>query len=221
MKKAVVFVALLVLVLGVVLAVAVQETRIGEEVIDEWNPITPPVLYHYRNDTEDKFNATGCAFIDRAVANTRASDLKSLLESKSILELFLELNISASGSVRVRVGTLTFSDSTYNPYYYDPKSVKTDLVNVIFDESGAYINDRVKIDVNETRAKADFLEIKNEGTKPVEISGNIKLIGKMPKPFHPYLGLGTLIGLSGFFLMAYGFWAKPKRRITKQSVKVK
>ncbi len=221
MKKAVVFAALLILVLGVVLAVAIQETRVGEDVIDEWNPISPSVLYPYRNDTENKFNSTGCAFIDRAVANTRANDFKSLLESKNILELFLELNVSASGSVRVRVGTLTFADSTYNPYYYDPKSVKADLVNVIFDESGAYINDRVRIDVNETRANADFLEIKNEGTRPVEISGNIKLIGKMPKPFYPYLGLGTLICLSGFFLMAYGFWAKPKRKITKQSVKVK
>lgn len=195
-----VFAGLVVFLLGF-LFIVIRETRIVEDVIDEWNPISPSVLYPYRNDTENKFNATYYAFIDRAVVSSGASDFKSLLEGKNILELFLELNISASSSVRVRVGTLSIADSTY------------DLVNVIFNESGSYINDRVRIDVNGADANANFLEIKNEGTKPVEISGNIKLLGKIPKPFYPYQSLGTLICLSGFSLMAYGFRAKSKRRI--------
>lgn len=214
MKKTVAFVGLMVLVLGIFLAFAVVETRICEEVIDEWGPIYPSILYPYRNDAENKFNTTGYAFIDRAIANNRANDLKSLLEIKNILGLFLELNMSASNPVRVRVGIVKLLDFAY---YYNQRSAKVEWINVIFETNGTYIDNRVNIEIiiNEdgARANADFLEIENEGTEPVEISGNIKLVGKTLKPFYPYMGLGTLICFLGFSLTAYGFSAKPKKRM--------
>ena len=45
MKRVMVTLALLFFVTGIVSAFSIQETRIEETVIDEWNPVTPSILY--------------------------------------------------------------------------------------------------------------------------------------------------------------------------------
>jgi len=87
MKKATAILALLFFVTGIFLAFSIQETRIEETVIDEWNPITPSTLYPQ--------NVTGWAFMALTPNGT-----------------YLELNISASDDVRVIIGTLIFYDET-------------------------------------------------------------------------------------------------------------
>ena len=85
MKRVMVTLALLFFVTGIVLAFYVQETRIEEAVIDEWNPVTPSTLYPR--------NVTGWAFMALTPNGT-----------------FLELNISASNNVTVIIGKLVYFD---------------------------------------------------------------------------------------------------------------
>jgi hypothetical protein len=81
MEKAIVVVALILLLTGIVLAVSIRESRTEEGILDRWDPITPSKLY--------PTNETGWGFM---INNTDGT--------------FLELNIVASDVVRVRVGTL-------------------------------------------------------------------------------------------------------------------
>lgn len=201
MKKFVVTIALLILILGVI-SFLIIETRLEEEIIDEWNPIKPSTLYPYWNETSNEFNSTGYMFIDRAKGNPNNKKFKQLFEQREISELFLELNVTASGPVRVRVGN----------WSYDPNTGKTYFRNTIFDEKGMYIAERVEVDVINGSANANFLEIANEDVNPVNISGNIKLKAKMPKVFYPFYGFGILMCLLGFSLVFYGLLAKPKRK---------
>ncbi|MCS7115675.1 MAG: hypothetical protein RMJ15_03100 [Nitrososphaerota archaeon] len=207
MKKSVVAAALVIIAMGFVLAISVQEKRVVEYVIDEWNPITPSTLYPHWNHDANEFNSTGYAFISRAKGNPQK---KALLESGEILELYLDLDISASGPVRVRVGSISSTDNSLTNYqFHDPQLPPKYNLTVIFDESGSRIFKRVRID----GTNADFLDIINEGAVSVNISGAIKLIGKLPTISYPFLGPGTLMCLIGFFLLFYGVLAKPKRRI--------
>jgi len=78
-------IAILFFAVGMILVFSVQETRVEEAVIDEWNPITPSTLYPQ--------NVTGWAF---NVLTTNGT--------------FLELNISASDNVKVIIGALHYDE---------------------------------------------------------------------------------------------------------------
>lgn len=161
---------------GIILAFSIQESHTEEGVIDEWDPIKPSILYPQ--------NITGWAFMaDISQGN------------------FLELNISASDIVRVRIGTI-IANATEGYIWKD----------LLFDNYGKRFNQRVSIAEIGVNA---YLEIKNEGERPVNIYGSIKKIGDIQKKSNPYLGLGTLTLLLGLILLIYGLSAKPKKRKSK------
>lgn len=172
MRKAIVIVALILLLTGIVLAVSIQESHTEEGILDRWDPITPSKLYPQ--------NVTGWLFMAKTSDGT-----------------FLELNITASDVVRVRIGTLTTNVSG-----------EATWEKLIFNHTGTRFTQRVAI----AETDANFLEIKNEGTNIVNISGDIKKIGNIRQTFHPYSGLGTIAALFGLILLIYGVSAKPKKR---------
>lgn len=116
---------------------------------------------------------------------------------------FFELNVSASGTVRVRIGT---------PIYiaYTGEIV---LTNLIFDQVGTGFTQKVEVDKSDTYQ----VEIKNEGTTPVNISGNVfaKKIETIYQTFYPYLSLGTLVVLVGLASLIYGVLTKPKKGVRR------
>ena len=152
------------------MAFCVQETRIEEAVIDEWNPVTPLTLYPR--------NVTGWAFMALIPNGT-----------------FLELNISASDNVTVIIGKLVYFDEVTREEIWN---------NVIFNQTGTTFTQKVEI----AGENVDFLEIKNEGTSPVNIYGSIRKIGNVSRQSHPYAGLGTLATLSGLIMLIYGIFAE-------------
>jgi len=161
------------------LTFSMQESRSEETVLDEWDPLTPSTLY--------PGNVTGWAFMALTQNGT-----------------FLELNISASGDVRVRIGVFLTADEVTGEIVWE---------NLVFDHVGTRFTQRVAI----TGTDADFLEIKNEGAAPVNISGNIKKIGNTYRTYYPHASLGTLTVLAGLSLLLYGVFAKPrKRRLRKR-----
>lgn len=172
MRKAIAIVALILLLTGIVLAVSIQESRTEEGILDRWDPIKPSELY--------PTNVTGWAFMALKPEGT-----------------FLELNISASDVVRVRIGIVV----------PDPYGEPT-LQKLAFNDTGTRFTQRITI----AETDANFLEIKNEGTNVVNISGDIKKIGNIRRTSYPYLGLGTLAAVFGLILSIYGVSAKPKKR---------
>lgn len=213
MKKGFVITAVIIILIGIVLAFSVRETYVEECVIDEWNPITPSTLYPNWNYDADEFNSTGYAFISRAKSDPQK---RALLESEEILELYLDLDISASNTIRVRVGSISAANNSLHDYQFCDMHLppKYNLA-VIFDESGTRISKRVRID----GTSADFLDIINEGVVPADILGSVKLIGKLQMISNPFSGLGTLICLIGVFLLFYGVLAKSKRRVIERKIK--
>jgi len=181
MKKAIVVTALLFLIIGIFLAFSIQENRVEEVVVDEWDPITPSILYPQ--------NVTGWAFMALTPNGT-----------------FIELNISASDTVRIIIGKLIFYNETTGQEIWH---------NVIFNQTGTIFTKKVEI----AGKNVDFLEIKNEGTSPVNISGSIKKMGSAYQPFYPYSGLGTLAVLLGLTMLIYGILTKP--RTSKRHHKIK
>jgi hypothetical protein len=179
-RKVIVIVALMLLVVGVVLAFLIQESYNEEVVLDKWDPLTPSKLYPQ--------NVTGWAFMALTSGGT-----------------FLELNMSASDAVRVRIGTVTIDNVTGEEVWE----------NLIFDHVGTYFNQRVAI----VGTRADFLEIKNEGANTVNISGNVKKIGNVYKTFNSYSSLGTLAVLVGLASLIYGVLTKPKKRRSKRKAR--
>jgi hypothetical protein len=161
------------LIVSLILLFGVWQFRHEETVLDAWDPITPSVLY--------PGNITGWAFMALTKDGT-----------------FLELNITASDNVRVRIGNIAFNETTGEHVW----------TNLIFDHSGKLFSQKVAI--NETCA--DFLEIKNEGRNAVKISGNIKKLGNIYRIYYPYASLGTLTLLGGTSLLLIGFTVKPKER---------
>lgn len=176
MRKAIVIVALILLLTGIVLAVSIQESRTEEGILDRWDPITPSELYPPPHQEA----ATGWAFM--------------ALKPRGTL---LELNITTSNATRVRIGTI-IADVHGEPT----------LVNLIFNHTGTRFTQRITI----AETDANFLEIKNEGTNVVNISGDIKKIGNIRRTSYPYSELGTLAAVFGLILLIYGVSAKPKKR---------
>jgi hypothetical protein len=171
--KFIVVLALMLLTMGLILLFGVWQTRLEETVLDAWDPITPSVLY--------PGNVTGWAFM----ASTKDGT-------------FLELNITASDNVRVRMGNIASNETTGEPIW----------TNLIFDCSDKLFNPKVAIN----GTSADFLEIKNEGKNAVKFSGNIKKLENIYHTYNPYTSLGTLTLLGGTSLLLIGFTVKPKKR---------
>jgi hypothetical protein len=171
--KSIVILALMFLTVGLVLSFGVWQSRLEEVVLDVWDPVTPSVLY--------PGNATGWAFMALTKDGT-----------------FLELNITASDNVRIRIGNIAFSETTG----------ETVWTNLIFDCSDKLFNQKVAIN----GTSADFLEIKNEGKNAVIISGNIKKLGNTYCIYYPYASLGALTLLGGTTMLLIGFTVKPKKR---------
>jgi len=171
--RSLVILALMFLTAGVILSFGVWQSRFEETVLDAWDPITPSVLY--------PGNVTGWAFMALTKNGT-----------------FLELNITASDNVRVRIGNISFNEITGEQIW----------TNIIFDHNDKLFNQKVAIN----GTGADFLEIKNEGRNAVKISGNIKKLGNVNRTYYPYISLGTLIFLGGICALFIGFTAKPKKR---------
>lgn len=212
MRKSLVVIALAIFMFGVVLAVLVRETRIEEDVIDEWNPIYPSVLYPHWDYEKNEFNVTGYAFISRAKG---IPEKRAILEKA--LEVYLELNISASDEVRVRVGFISWDEGmpsqSSNPLYPPKHSMIA-----IFDDSGTKFDQRVMVQ-GANGTSADFLDIINEGTNVVNLSGSVKLVGKIEKTLYPLSILGIELCLLGFSLLIFGLLIKPKRKLAQKEGK--
>lgn len=174
LKKVIIVASLLLLLIAVILVYCIKECRIQEVIIDKWDPITPSVL--------EPYNQTGWAF---AVLTSNGT--------------YLELNISASGRVRIIIGKLVYFNEITRERIYS---------NVVFNETGTRFIRKVEI----AEKDVDFLEIENRETYPVEISGNINKTGNVHQQFYPYSSIGTLIGLVGLSLLVYGIVAKANKK---------
>jgi len=121
---------------------------------------------------------------------------------------FLKLNVTTSDSVALMIGELTYNnvtgDQTWN--------------NLIFNQVGMHFVQDVAIN----GTGASFLEIDNNGTTPVNISGNVTKIGTVNHAVYPYSLLGTLVALAGFILLIYGVVTRPgpgRKHAKKKTVK--
>ena len=102
MKKAIIMLALIIFLSGVIVATLIVEHRTKEGIVDEWNPITPRELYPQ--------NITGWAVNVNITGGT-----------------CLELNISASDDVKVIVGILVdYNEITKETKYGKVLFNKTD-----------------------------------------------------------------------------------------------
>jgi hypothetical protein len=121
---------------------------------------------------------------------------------------FLKLNVTASDNVALMIGELTENnvtgDQTWN--------------NLVFNQVGT----RFAQDVSINGTRASFLEIDNNGTTPVNLSGNVTKIGTTNHTVYPYSLLGTLMALAGFILLIYGIVTRPgpgRKHAKKKTVK--
>ncbi|MEM3697224.1 MAG: hypothetical protein QXQ94_06970 [Candidatus Bathyarchaeia archaeon] len=117
---------------------------------------------------------------------------------------FLELNISASEPVRVIIGRLVS---------FDPTTKEEVWEDVIFNQTGTIFKQKVEI----AGKNADFLQIKNERTNSVSISGDVKKIGEVTRSFYPYTGLGTITALLSVSMLTYGILAKSRVRMQSKT----
>lgn len=181
-KKAIVIVASILLTVGIVSATfSIQESYTEESTLNRWDLNNEPIT----------LKSTGPGLIWGLEMPERS---------------FFELNVSASGSVRVRIGTPTFIEDTEEVV----------LTNLIFDHVGTRFTQKVEVDKSGTYQ----VEIKNEGT-PVNISGNVfaKKIVTIYQAVYPYSSLGTLVAIGGLTLLIYGVLIRPKKRRSKRKAR--
>lgn len=172
--------ALAFLIAGTVLAAfSIQESHTDENILDTWN-------------------LNGSSALD-----PQAPGPSWALEMPE--GSFFELNISASNTLRLRIGTLVHNEDTGEDF----------LTNLVFDQIGTRFIQQVVAGGNNTYQ----VEIKNEGTSLVSIWGNIlaKKAVVTYQTVYPYASLGTLAVLTGSASMIYGFLTKPKKRPGKRS----
>jgi hypothetical protein len=172
--------ALIFLILGIVLVFSIQESHSEENTLDKWDPLTPSTL--------NPQNLTGWAYMVSTPDGT-----------------FLKLNVSASETVRLRIGFFTIDEVTGKKIWR----------NLIFNQTGTRFTQKVAI----TGTDADYLEIENEGTGLVNISGNIKKIGNIYQTIYSYSSLGTLVMLVGLISLIYGILTKPNKRHPKRKAR--
>ena len=113
---------------------------------------------------------------------------------------FFELNVSASDKVRIRIGI---------PVYVEEEA-KMILTDLIFNKVGVYFSQKVEVNKSGTYQ----VEIKNEGTNPVNVSGIIfaKRLMVFHQTVYPYSSLGYPLVFGGVILLIYGILNKPKKR---------
>lgn len=121
---------------------------------------------------------------------------------------FLKLNVTASDNVALMIG---------EPIANNVTGEQT-MSNLIFNQVGT----RFTQDVAINGTNASLLEIMNNETTPVNISGNVTKIGIINQTVYPYSLLGTLLALAGFILLIYGVVTRPgpgRKHVKKKTVK--
>ena len=182
-RKAFVIMGLILLTAGIVLAYSHPESLPEQVTLDKWDPVTPSTLTPQ--------NQTGWDF----TALTQGGN-------------FLKLNVTASNSVALMIGELTYNNVTGDQEWN----------NLVFNQVGMHFAQNVAI----AGTRASFLEIDNNGTTPVNISGNVTKIGTINHTVYPYSLLGALVALAGFILLIYGIVTRPgpgRKHAKKKTVK--
>jgi len=118
---------------------------------------------------------------------------------------FFELNISASNTVRIKIGVPV----------YDEVENKIVLKNIIFNRVGINFTQIVEIRESGTYQ----VEIKNEGTNAVNISGSVSAKKAIYRTVYPYLSLATPILFGSLISLTYGIFAKTEKRNIKMKHK--
>ena len=121
---------------------------------------------------------------------------------------FLKLNVTASDNVTLIVGEPNINNVTGEEIWN----------NLIFNQVGTRFTQEVAI----AGTSATCLEIENEGTTPVNLSGDVTKLGNVNHTVYPYSLLGTLLAVAGFILLIYGIVTRPgpgRKHSKKKTVK--
>jgi hypothetical protein len=110
---------------------------------------------------------------------------------------FLKLNVTASDNVTLIIGKPIYNNVTGEENW----------TNVIFNQVGTRFAQEVAI----AGTAADCLDIKNEGTTPVNISGSVTKIANAYQTVYPELFSGAFAMLLGLILLIYGTLTRPPR----------
>jgi len=94
---------------------------------------------------------------------------------------------------------------------YDNVTGEETWTNVIFNQVGTRFTQEVAI----AGTAASLLEIDNEGTTPVNISGNVTKIGNKNQTIYPYSSLGFLVAVVGSILLIYGILTRSGKKHSK------
>jgi len=173
MKKAFVMIGLISFLIGVFLAVFPTQVSYTKEI--------------------DKWNIGFCTI--------RPKDPGPCWGRRMSRGTFLELNISASDTVRVRIGV-----PVYDKFIHEMV-----LKNITFSQVGTNFTQKVEI----SESGAYQVEIKNEGTNPVNVWGSVSAKKTIHQTVHPYSSLATPIVLGSLVSLIYGVSAKSKKRYIK------
>jgi hypothetical protein len=178
-RKTILAMALMFLIAGTVLAAfSIQRSHTEENILDTWD-------------------LNGSSALDPQAPGP--SWARQMPEGS-----FFELNISASNTLRLRIGTLVHNETTGEDF----------LTNLVFDQVGTRFVQEVAVGGNDTYQ----VEIKNEGASIVSIWGNVLAKNAVVsyQTVYPYASLGTLALLTGSATMIYGLFTKPKKRPGKR-----
>ena len=120
---------------------------------------------------------------------------------------FLKLNVTASGNVTLIIGEPVYDNATGGETW----------ANLIFNQVGMRFTQEVAI----AGTLASCLEIMNNGTTSVNISGSVIKIGNINETVYPYSSLGFLVAVVGSILLIYGILtrAAPRRSTLKENWK--
>lgn len=174
-RKTLLIAALALLVAGIVLAAfSIQESHSEEQTLGNWDSSGPSTIHP--QDPGPRW----------ALEMPEGS--------------FFELSVSASDTVRVKIGTPTYPEDTGEEV----------LTNLIFDQVGTSFTQNVTIGENDTYQ----VEIHNEATTNVIVWGNIsaRSILTTYQTLYPHSSSGALVVLGGLALSIYGVLTKPKKR---------
>jgi hypothetical protein len=118
---------------------------------------------------------------------------------------FFKFNVSATGSVRVRIGTPS----------YDNVTEQSVLLNPIFDQVGTRFTQKVVVGEDNTYE----VQIKNEGATAVAVEGDVSAteIITMYQTIYPYSSLGTPVVLVGSISLIYGGFTSPNKRLYRKT----
>jgi hypothetical protein len=117
---------------------------------------------------------------------------------------FFELDLSASDTIRVQIGTPTAT----SPSGYM-------LTNIIFDQAATNFFQNVTVASDSTYQ----VQITDGAATPVTVSGNVtaKSILTTYQTLYPYSSYGTLVALGGLASLTFGILSRPKKRVHKRN----